>query len=95
MTRDTAKDFLPLVQALADGKVIQKDCGDIGGEIAFVGNPSLYRVKPEPREVWVNEYQDLNLSSPHSSRVRADSAADSEARIAVIRFIEAERIETK
>lgn len=56
MNKDNAKDFLPLVQALADGKTIQclssnntwKDANEMG----FVGPPSDYRIKPEPVERW-------------------------------------------
>ncbi len=59
MNKDNAKDYLPLVQALADGKVIQghmyrsQQWEDMDGDIAFDGPPSDYRIKPEPREIWV------------------------------------------
>jgi hypothetical protein len=60
MTAENAKDFLPLVQALADGKTIQnKTCDgwvDLpGNAIAFSNYPESYRIKPEPREwdMWV------------------------------------------
>lgn len=62
MNATNAKYFLPLVQALADGKTIQAtkvdgswmDFEDIG----FVRKPEHYRIKPDPmhpREwtVWV------------------------------------------
>ena len=57
MNASNAKDFLPLVQALADGKVIQFNSGtnddpdwnNIGGP-AFYGQAEDYRIKPEPRE---------------------------------------------
>lgn len=59
MNKETAKDYLPLVQALAEGKVIQimvsgkwEDCH----EVNFPFPAEEYRVKAEPREVWVNEY---------------------------------------
>ena len=56
MNKDNAKDFLPLVQALADGKTIQHDKGIIwvdldstkGGGIYFNEYPVKYRIKPEP-----------------------------------------------
>lgn len=60
MNKETAKDYLPLVQALAEGKVIQV-MGDEGNwkdvENIFLNNPaSSYRIKPEPVEIWVNHY---------------------------------------
>lgn len=63
MNKDTAKDYLPLVQALADGKVIQilevdGAWVDVIPETFFTMPASSYRIKPEPREIWVNEYPD-------------------------------------
>lgn len=61
MNASNAKDYLPLVQALADGRVIQarmfscdpwKDCS----RPDFTMDPSNYRIKPEPKEIWVNEW---------------------------------------
>ncbi len=64
MNKDNAKDYLPLVQALADGRVIQRmggfgkwiDCEDAD----FSCDPADYRIKPEPKEIWVNEYPFLD-----------------------------------
>lgn len=60
MNKKNAKDYLPLVQALADGKVIQMICSDGTYEDladpCFIGDAIRYRIKPEPREIWVNEY---------------------------------------
>lgn len=56
MNKDTAKDYLPLVQALAEGKTIQYKLED--GEWADVPQPifneevSSYRIKPEPKKQW-------------------------------------------
>ncbi len=65
MNKDNAKDYLPLVQALADGKVIQVQLNGVwknaAEQIAFDGPPSDYRIKPEPREIWVNHYYDGDL----------------------------------
>lgn len=60
MNKDNAKDYLPLVQALAEGKTIQ--CEFIPG--IWEDNPCPgwsmearhYRVKPEPMTVWINMY---------------------------------------
>lgn len=74
MNKYNAKDYLPLVQALADGKTIQAkypvsmdsfDWRDCKGDIPFHGHASNYRIKPEPREIWVNEYPSGRLGDMH------------------------------
>lgn len=61
MNKDNAKDYLPLVQALAEGKQIQSQLDkhlkwrDTNSP-DFSMAPDQYRIKPEPREIWVNEY---------------------------------------
>lgn len=69
MNKDNAKDFLPLVQALADGKTIQykglisETWQDLGGDsIGFSATIDRYRIKPEPEEVWA-------WYSPNGTRV--------------------------
>lgn len=51
MTRETAKDFLPIIEAFIGGKTIQFDSGrdweDLGDDVAFNNEPILYRIKPE------------------------------------------------
>lgn len=64
MNKDNAKDYLPLVQALAEGKVIQVNvCFDSGiekwvdsGDVEFYHPAAAYRIKPEPREIWRNRF---------------------------------------
>jgi hypothetical protein len=56
MNKHNAAQFLPLVQALADGKTIQllhtvRGWED-GENIDFSLPPESYRIKPEPREFW-------------------------------------------
>lgn len=58
MNKDNAKDYLPLVQALAEGKVIQHRSHISGkwGDVVrtnFPDEPDCYRIKPEPRRAWV------------------------------------------
>lgn len=73
MNASNAKDYLPLVQALAEGKVIQLRTH--GGKWmdedspAFTSLPFCYRIKPEPREIWVNEWKP-------AGKVVFDSAED-------------------
>lgn len=74
MNKDNAKDYLPLVQALADGKVIQVKCvngwEDVAAELSLCFAPDQYRIKPEPREIWVNEYAE----GDHHMHYSAESA---------------------
>ncbi len=62
MNASNAKDYLPLVQALAEGEVIQMLAGGEWADmedIDFVMPPCRYRIKPEPKEIWVNESGDV------------------------------------
>ena len=56
MNKHDAVKFLPLVQALADGKEIEyRVCGDnwrIKESIVFGGDIDDYRIKSEPIEIW-------------------------------------------
>ena len=56
MTREYAKELLPIIQAYAEGKTIQyrrsaegkwEDVA-IGDNLSFIDPPSKYRIKPEP-----------------------------------------------
>jgi hypothetical protein len=54
MNKDNAKDYLPLVQALADGKEIQvksmaKEWITCTQDFYFNATPDNYRIKPEPK----------------------------------------------
>ena len=53
MNKEKAKDYLPFVQAMADGKTIQfkTDRGNWkdGVNLEFSLDPKNYRIKPEPR----------------------------------------------
>lgn len=52
MNRQQAKEFLPIIQAFAEGKIIQIKAldglwhDDNGGDIRFYANPKNYRIKP-------------------------------------------------
>ncbi len=82
MNKDNAKDYLPLVQALADGKVIQHR--GVNGWYSvdapsFDSPASDYRIKPEPREFWVNRYPNGNESGKCLTRHEAEGVAISGA----------------
>jgi len=59
MNKSNAKDFLPLVQALADGRTVEVRRYSSGPEwvkqedYIFNRDPEDYRVKPEPREFFL------------------------------------------
>jgi len=66
MTKENAAQYLPLVQALAEGKVIEfKDHDGDWGEIedvSFDDRIDRYRIKPEPREWWLVLYTTSGVS---------------------------------
>ena len=52
MTRKEAKEWLPIIQAWAEGKPIQFDSGswiDINKDLYTSNPPSNYRIKPKPK----------------------------------------------
>lgn len=63
MTKDNAKDFLPLVQALAEGKTIQLlyDNGiwENLKDVSFNTDIENYRIKPEPEYVPFDTVEEL------------------------------------
>lgn len=61
MNKDNAREYLPLVQALAEGKTIQElyypEKGEeswvcVGNDCSFFRPPHCYRIKPEPVKGW-------------------------------------------
>lgn len=86
MNKENAKDFLPLVQALAEGKVIQykySDGWDDAQELDFGSDPSRYRIKQEPRRIWMNEYASGNGIEYHTKEEAISNALPNIVRIAV------------
>ena len=85
MNKENAKEFLPLVQALADGKTIQMR--DVVSEkvtlwddldpsdIHFCQHPEEYRIKPEPRtwEVWAHKNDKDIIASIPSTWITDDT----------------------
>lgn len=95
MNASNAKDYLPLVQALAEGKTIQGlmwssgKWEDMAGEICFDGPASDYRIKPEPREIWVNHYANpCRLDQICDSKEEADQRSASGELVCQIRYRE-------
>lgn len=53
MNRQQAKDLLPIIQAFAEGKVVEmktsKGNWEVQEEMSFVLAPQKYRIKPSPK----------------------------------------------
>lgn len=75
MNKSNARDYLPLVKALAEGKVVQYKWADgkwrDGEELSFESELEHYRIKPGPREIWFNRYNTGVESGPYESKEKA------------------------
>lgn len=61
MNREEAKELLPIIQAFAEGETIQVKMPSDNGwrevsDPSFTSLPQFYRIKPEPREFYLNLY---------------------------------------
>lgn len=87
MNKSNAAQYLPLVQALADGKVIQVrgvECWHDLDSPCFERKPEEYRIKPEPREWWVVSYvADGAALNVFNDEVRARKYANESGDVAV------------
>lgn len=81
MNANNARDYLPLVQALADGKSLQYNVNRSDEapkwvdreDFTFDEHVTEYRIKPEPREIWVDRYVDgYNSDRAYSSKEHAE-----------------------
>lgn len=75
MKRSDAKNYLPLIEAFAEGKEIEvKDIHGkwvpAGEAVAFSLNPEHYRIKPEPRVFYCFEWNDGSFSCYPSEQKR-------------------------
>ncbi len=77
MNKDNAKDYLPLVQALAEGKVIQFNNTSMHSnwmDVAVIDGfhpANHYRIKPESIEGWVHKSLQLCAEHPFDSDEKA------------------------
>ncbi len=91
MNKENAKDYLPLVQALSEGKTLQRktssdsEWADIT-ECAFTFDIECYRIKPEPRRIWVNEYESDGYF--YSTKQEANEKAASNCRRIAVEYVE-------
>ena len=81
MNKDNAPEYLPLVQALAEGKTIQgkisatRWADDESPDFQSYP-PEFYRVKPEPEELWLVFFPDGKYTD-HSSLELAKKVSES------------------
>lgn len=89
MNASKAKDYLPLVQALSEGKVIQYKYQksdksyawmDLESAVDFCMPAEFYRIKPEPREIWVNRLGGFDGERSFGSKAAAHEHAAPGAR---------------
>lgn len=92
MNAQNAREYMPLVQALAEGKKIQlsyKTCPNDwydADEINFFWEPSLYRIKPEPRTFGI--VRSKSCGSIYSEGDWDGSYPDNWERITVVEVLE-------
>ena len=79
LTRDRAKELLPVIQAFAEGKAIQVRGSHPNLETPWVDcsdplwpDGAQYRIKPQPREFWIEKRPSGAIAVFHSPI--ADSA---------------------
>jgi hypothetical protein len=88
MNKDNAHLFLPLVQALAEGKTLQIDCGsagwhDLPEDVEFKHPPHHYRAKPDPVFDWAVESRHKNGDSWLSADMAYYSLPENEMKFLV------------
>lgn len=83
MKKEQAKELLPIITAFAEGKTIEvKNSENEWNEIDnpyFVGNPKIYRIKPEPKyRPFESAKEFLNVMKQHTpcGYVRLKNAKD-------------------
>jgi hypothetical protein len=84
MTREEAKELLPIITAFANGEEVQlyrpsENAWALKDNPDFTALPSDYRIAPKPRTVWVNEY-------PNSEFVTWDSHKTADLQAGVTRI---------
>lgn len=93
MNSSNAKDYLPLVQALAEGREIQYRPVSVANwidvdDITDAYPADRYRIKPGPKEIWVNRYTGGDGDSFYYSEEEAKEAADGHRTVIQVRYRE-------
>lgn len=86
----TIDEMITVLQAYKDGYMIQAKEKNTRGYFECLKDPSWnfadfdYRVKPKPKEIWVNEFPNrYHLAAFHHEKDAIDSASDKCVRVAV------------
>jgi hypothetical protein len=87
----TTKEKMEVMQAFLDGKLLQRQSVDcptgrwhrVGTEPAWNWFGIDYRVKPEPKVIWVNEYKSEFDVIRHSKEEAEEDAGSAAIRVAV------------
>jgi hypothetical protein len=87
MTREHAKELLPIITAFANGEDVQGFEALCNEWITlprptFNDCPKAYRIAPKPRKVWVNEYPQGLALHCFPTRSEADLSDYNKTRIA-------------
>jgi hypothetical protein len=74
MTRETAKKLLPVIEAYANGEIIEYGSAGFNRwtevEFATFDEKFDYRIKPKPLELWLNVYPN-RVTGVHPSQESA------------------------
>lgn len=81
MIQEEAKDLWPLIKAWSEGKIVQFQGTDgvwrdfnPDPDLSFNYPPDCYRLKPEPRRIFINRYPS-GWGNPHPSFEKAKEKA--------------------
>lgn len=93
MNKNNAKDYLPLVQALSEGRVIQMFSGgvwrDLGAEAEmFIDDSITYRIKPEPKVVYAVLNKAGGVHACFSNEANARRTAETYTSMTYKKFVE-------
>lgn len=94
MTRERAKELLPIITAWSEGKAIQGRPGDERGKWLDMDDPQFmedwdYRITPEPFETWAVVKADNHIVASSYIRTDLEEFDDSEdTRIVRLREVE-------
>ena len=92
MTREHAKELLPIITAFANGEDVEYNDGGKWIQLnhpSFLDEPSDYRIAPKPRKVWVNEYENGDLGNTH----KTGAAAYTESQMCSLKLVACHEIE--
>jgi hypothetical protein len=93
MNREEAKKFLPLITAFAEGKTIQLKAGDCSWrditDPCFSVPSACYRIKPEPKVLYINEYPSGRNFGVHHTEASARANFSSDAKRIAVKYVEA------